>query len=337
MASSAEQLPQKQTVRTATVVRHNQETFGIEPMWWEREMPDAIRRLAPLLRKDEEEAGASEEELKEAFVPIYGEEKVASDLAEVRRLEDVFEREDSHESRVARVYARVLELVIQDMADDWFAGASASRASKFDDLKRKTDLFLSVPDAATGELRPLSVDVTAAMESARTKLRQLRESYAHGKFHDVEYFIPEDGTPPQGRREMPRVIVGASRFGVAQLARLYAMVRIPEARPEGMSREEAAERLRWHELGGQLYEEIIHQVEGAYETFRALLKSTPTFQETRRAAYKQRAQYLDQVRRALKNGHAQWLKGREAFVRRNEGLARELAAPPNNVLEAVLE
>jgi len=68
-----------------------------------------------------------------------------------------------------------------------------------------------------------------------------------------------------------------------------------------------------------------------------LLKSTPTFQETRRAAYKQRAQYLDQVRRALKSGHAKWAKGREEFVRRNEALARELAAPPNNVLEAILE
>lgn len=336
MERPGEQVPQKQTVRTATAVRRNPETFGIDPLWWEREMPDAIRRLAPLLRKDEEDAGAGDAELREAFAPVYGEAKVEADLAEVRRLEDVFEREDNHESRVARVYARTLELIIQDMADDWFAGAAASRASKFDDLKRKTDLFLSVPDA-DGEMRPLAVDVTGAMEAARTKVRQVRESYDHGKFHDVEYFVPEDGSPPAGRTEMPRVIVGASRFGIAQLARLYAMVRIPEARPEGMSREEAAQRLRWHELGGQLYEEIIHQVEGAYETFRALLKSTPTFQETRRAAYKQRAQYLDQVRRALKSGHAKWAKGREEFVRRNEALARELAAPPNNVLEAILE
>lgn len=298
-------------------------------------MPDAIRRLAPLLRKDEEEAGASEEEIKEAFVPIYGEEKVASDLAEVRRLEDVFERDDSHESRVARVYARVLELVIQDMADDWFAGASASRSSKFDDYKRMTDMFLTVPTDDGNS--PLALDVTAAMESARAKLRKLRESYGHGKFNDVDYFIPEDGTPPTGRTEMPRVIVGASRFGIAQLARLYAMIRIPEARPEGMSREEASERLRWHELGGQLYEEIIHQVENAYQTFRGLLKSTPTFQETRRAAYKERAAYLDRVRQSLRRGHTQWLKGREMFVRKNEALARDLAAPPNNVLEAVLE
>jgi hypothetical protein len=317
-------------------VRSYAETFGIEPSVYEREIPEVIRGIAPALRRFEDEAG-SDEEIRELFSGVYDSKKIDSDLAEVHRLERAFDKDDSLADKRNVLYATTLELVIQDVANEWFPDCVVWRSNKFDDYKRQTDLFMDIPHTDDNPLT-LALDVTAGREAAKRKLEQSLGEYQLGRFHDIEYFASDvDDSRPRGRTNMPRCVVGAAPDAIARLARLYGQWLRHSAIGSSLTKEQAMERLRWHELGGQLYEQLLSQIKNAHDIMRKELKNVPTFQETRRDALKKRARYLEEVRRAIDERYRAWKKGREEYLQRNKDAESELEAPVNGVLEAILQ
>ncbi len=309
------------------------ETFGIEPSAYEREIPEAIRTLAPALHRFEREAG-SDEDVREGFAGVYPEKKIETDLAEVERLERVFATDDDFTAKKNRLYAKVLELIVQDLAHEWFPDCAIWPATKFDDYKRQTDLFMAIAGPEEGSWLTLALDVTSSAEAARGKLQQSLEEFDRGRFHDVEYFTSEvDPTQPRGRAFMPRMIVGSSLHTIASLARLYGTWR------RGGGRETKAgllERLRFHALGSQLYEEIIRQAEVGHSMMRRELKSTPTFQVARRETIKAQAAYLKQVGQALQERLDRLRHDADLYEQKN-GSFGERQAPVNAVFETILE
>jgi hypothetical protein len=314
--------------------RLHADTFGIERAVFERDIPKVIRDLAPALHRFEEEGG-TDAEMRESFASVYPKEKIEADIAEVHRLERVFDVENDLETKIGRLYAMVLELIVQDVANIWFPDCVIWRASTFDDYKRQTDLLMDIPDAA-GDLLTLAVDVTCSRKSAAEKTAAAQEEFRRGKFHDIEYF--ESDTDPdrqRGRRFLPRVVAGASRDSIARLAYLYGQYLRHQEIGSRYTKEQALERLQRHELGGQLYQQLLEQLESASAALRKILKQTDTFKESQREAIKERARYVKDAFTALSERYKTWQQERKSYLEGNQDAERELSSPANSVLTAI--
>lgn len=307
------------------------DTFGMEPSVYEREIPDAIRRLGDALHRFEDASG-SDDEIREQFAGVYPMSKIEGDLAEVHRLRRAYEAEDTFAERKSYIYSLVLELVVCDLANEWFPDCTIWRSYAFDDYKRQTDLFMDVPDAE-GKPLTLALDVTSGRGVASRKLDDSLEEFRSGRFHDVDYFVSDtDPDRPRGRQFMPRMIIGASSRSIVSLARLYGNW----MRAGPRSKAEAMDALRNHELGNELYTELLRQLELAHTYLRRNLKDTPTFKHTQRDVIKERSQYVGAVRRALKERFAAHKAARAEYEKKKGSPGPETETPFNEVLDAIL-
>jgi hypothetical protein len=194
-------------------------------------------------------------------------------------------------------------------------------------------------DIPNAEGNPLTValDVTSSREATKKKLGALDVTYKRGEFHNVEYFSSDvEDNRPRGRTFMPRVVVGGSRDEIARLARRYGEWLRHSAIGSTITKEQAMERLRWHVLGGQLYEELLAQVRSTHKMMRDQLKTTATFKDVKRELLKERGRYLEELRRALDERYRVWQKERTAYMKRDKEAAQEDHAP-NGVLDIILE
>ncbi|HUO75840.1 MAG TPA: hypothetical protein VMU12_02935 [Candidatus Paceibacterota bacterium] len=308
------------------------ETFGIEPHLYEREIPDAIKSLSGALHRFRE-GGGTDDEIRNEFTGTYPAQKIEADLAEVHRLQRAYEAGDTMLERKNRLYTLVLELIVCDCANEWFPDCTIWRSYSFDDYKRQTDLFMDVPDAQ-GMPHTLALDVTSSREAASRKIDESLEEFRSGRLHDVDYFASDtDPDRPRGRQFMPRMVVGAAYASIASLARLYGTW----MRAGERSKDEAMERIRNHELGGQLYTELLRQLDLAHTYMRRNLKDTPTYQVARRETLKQRAHDIDEIRRTLRERFAAWKKTAAEYEKKKESTGRGTEALPNGVLDAILD
>ncbi len=310
------------------------ETFGIEPSVYERDVPEVVRNLADALHRFEREAG-EDDDIRQEFAGVYSSAKIEADLAEVHRLKRVFDAEDDLEKKKNRLYAMVLELIVQDMAHEWFPDCVIWRASRYDDYKRQTDLFMDIPDPDGGWLT-VALDVTASREQASKKMESVLAEMDSGRFHDVDYFASDiDPGRPKGRTFMPRFVVGASKAGIASLARLYGQWRRHGPTVGSRTKEQELDRLRFHRVGQDMYEEMIRQANHGHSSMRGLLKSTPTSQETKRGALKARAAYLGKMEKELTRRSKELARAAIAYEKEHGPIPAAEVPPPNGVLDAV--
>lgn len=315
--------------------RAHAETFGIEPWVFSRDVPETIQTLAPALRQFEEERG-SDDEILEQFTSVYRPEKIKADLAEVHRREKAFEASDDRDARMNLLYATVLKLIVQDASHEWFPDCTIWRATKFDDYCRGTDLFMDIPGPG-GEPLTLAVDVTCSRARTSQKLRDTMQEFRSGRFHTVEYFVSDtDDARARGRVSMPRVVLGASYHAITRAARVYGQWRRHAAVGSEYTKAEALERLRYSDIGGQLYEQLIHQVQVAYECIKELLDSTQDKNGTRADFLRMRGQYLFSVQRSLEERYRAWEKSRNTYIEHHKDIAPELAVPSNSVLDVIM-
>ena len=314
--------------------RSQAETFGIEPSVYDRDIPEVIRSLGDALHRFEREAG-EDDDIREEFAGVYPPAKIEADLAEVHRLERAYDKEDDLETKKNRLYAMVMELIVQDMAHEWFPDCVVWRASRFDDYKRQTDLFMDIPDPEGGWLT-IALDVTVSREAAAKKMSNVLDELDRGRFHDVDYFASDiDPGRSKGRAFMPRFIVGASRGGVASLARLYGQWRRHGPNVGSRTKEQDLDKLRFHQVGDELYHELIGQADYGHGSMRELLKETPTYQETKRTALKSQASYLGKVHKELKRRLKELERQTVAYQKANGPVPANEVPPPNGVLEAI--
>lgn len=202
----------------------------------------------------------------EDFRDIVPMEEISADMAEVAQLKKIFEEKDSPEDRELHAYAQVLEMIVMEFSNAWLPGY-LSKASEYDDIKRKTDLFLEIEDDAEKVMR-LALDVTSSRTGASKKIKEVLGELKQGSFHAVKYFKSELDES-MGQQEMPRFIIGADVQEISELASLY--VRLKQA-SSGDIRASVLNEIRNHRFGEEMQDELIYQA----RRFVAELKRSPT-------------------------------------------------------------
>ena len=315
MERTPEQKPERTDLRYP-------ETFGIEPHTYEREIDPAVRELAGKLH-------AFQEETDEYQLPDDA-------LETVRRLEHAYDTDDTQHEKKAHLYAMALEFLVEEMSHAWFKDCNIWRASAYDDYKNQTDLFLDIPspDERDEGWVTVAIDVTSEYNAASKKVAEAMAEYRRGWLHSVDYFRPptDEDTREPGRTFMPRMIVGASSKEVASLARAYGRYLHAGAR----NKAQEFDRLRFHPLAGEVYEELVRQAKVAHHMMRRNLLDEPNANETRREALKEHSKYLDKVHRALKERYQRWKNMAREHEKQARGLGRMPETPLNPVLQAVL-
>lgn len=297
------------------------ETFGIEPRAYEREVDPAIRDLAGDLHEYLEESSSEYDLPPEA-------------LEAVERLERAYEADDTAQERKSHLHALALEFLMKDMSHAWFQDCHVWRASSFDDYKRQTDLFLDIPVPPPGKgWVVVALDVTSDAKAASKKVGDAMAEYRRGWFHDVDYFRPptDDDERPPGRTLMPRMVVGTSGRDVVGLAKAYGRFKHAGAR----NRAQEFDRLKFHPLAGQVFEELIRQAKVAHHMMRQNLLNEPDSNDTRREALKERSKYLDAVHRALKERYQRWKNMAREHEKQTRGFGMT-ETPLNPVLQAIV-
>ncbi|MGB3072977.1 MAG: hypothetical protein WBP40_04345 [Candidatus Moraniibacteriota bacterium] len=154
----------------------------------------------------------------DAFVPPYDARQVAEDKETVKRLESKFGSEDL----VHKKYADVLEAIIYEHIEqsDWFGPtAQTIKTSKYDDYVNGIDLVteFSNDDQSLTHLG-LGIDVTFGTTAMHKKFQRIREEISTGKLATVKYFESERSPHKGIYRDMPRVVIGAEREHITELA-----------------------------------------------------------------------------------------------------------------------
>lgn len=200
------------------------------------------------------------------FSGIYLPFEIRKDLQEIQNLRKKFEQ-SSPEQKEGEFYAAVLEMIVMEFASCWTSGY-LSKASEFDDYKRQTDLFLEI-EGEDGNVARFSIDVTSSQNHAGLKLIEAIEEIRTGTFHEVKYFQSElDDT--KGRQTMPRLIVGADKIEIVELARLF--LRHKNA-PNAEARKNNHTLIASHRFGSEIKKEIRSRIK-TYLMRLNLLKST---------------------------------------------------------------
>lgn len=315
--------------------RINAETFGIEPGVFARDIPETIRSLAPALHQFEEEGG-TDDEIRELFRGVYPAEKIESDLSEVKRIKRAIERDRTPENCRTALDALVLEFIMKELSNEWFPDCTIWKASTFDDVKRQTDLLMDVPGPEGGTYT-MAIDVTYSPEKTFEKLLMSANEFRRSQFHDLEYFWSDTDTDrPRGRVFVPRVVAGAGHDAIVRMAYLYSQWRRHTAVGSEITKQQALERLRYHELAGEVYLGFLRQLHFGYDQLRRNLKDTPTEFTSLREIIKERARYLDALHRSLEKRFKSWKLQRQKYLEKNEGLEQELKTPQNGVLDVIL-
>lgn len=152
------------------------------------------------------------------FAPPYDARQVADDKALVARLEAKFGNDEFAHKK----YADVFEAIIYEHIEqsDWFGPtAQTIKTSKFDDYVNGIDLVteFSNEDQSLTHLG-LGIDVTFGTTAMEKKFQRIREEIKTGKLATVKYFQSEHSPIKGTYRDMPRVVIGAEREHITELA-----------------------------------------------------------------------------------------------------------------------
>lgn len=232
--------------------------------------------LSPLIAdmaKEADKAVAIMAPKLEDFSDLYSKQEIAADKAYVAKMEGMFKRDDNGSKQIEtqKKYARVMEAFIQQYAGTcgWFGeGGQVSFASRYDDVKNRTDLILSLPRAEGEELLRIAVDATFSEEEALKKIREEVESLKNSEkgLTTVKYF-EDEMTGEQGARRMPRVVLGMEVEHVTELA--------------GLWKNNKVETLSAHQVQEMFLREALSQIN--YYLDELVMSEEPPFLEIKKA------------------------------------------------------
>lgn len=224
-----------------------------------RAIDDRLERrleLSPLMRMAHEKAEKTvlsndDYVIKErAFVPIYGEENVAADIAETERLSKLFARNETVQTKHSHMIAEVFEAIMLMHAElsSWLGDAHTLKTSKFDDYKNKTDLIAEWYSPEDGSrVLALAVDVTFGTSNIAKKLENIKKEIDSGTLGSLRYFKDVRGDFMGTRNNIPRTVIGISAPIVEELASMWL--------------KNENKKLAEHPVQRLLIEEIMNQLE----------------------------------------------------------------------------
>lgn len=178
----------------------------------------------------------------------FDKEMIERDEKLVQEMEQKFAQEDTEEDRETLRYATILEAIIHEQAElnEWLGEEVMTiKASRYDDIVHGIDSIAEYHREEGISYLALALDVTSG--NPREKLRKIREQEINtGKLSEIKYFRSSDETLFGSLTKIPRVIIGADRKAIVELANLWTQHK----------RKELAE----HPIQLQLLEEIACQL-----------------------------------------------------------------------------
>lgn len=206
------------------------------------------RRIIDLAYKKAQEVLASEGAINPQDFRNFDPTTIARDIEYVKKMEAKFVQEDGAEVQEAKQLGLILEALIHEQAEinDWLGEeVTTVKASRFDDIANGIDSIAEFHrDGGVSHLA-LAIDVTHGDPSK--KLTKIREQINAEKLSEIKYFASSDGNFQGSLQKVPRVIVGADRQTIIELAQLWI---------ENKKRD-----LAQHPIQLQLLDEIILQLQ----------------------------------------------------------------------------
>lgn len=154
------------------------------------------------------------------FVHPYGDVSVQNDIALVDKLSAKFETDEPHKK-----YADVFEGILYEHIEqsNWFGDtASTIKTSLYDDYVNRVDLIVEFSEASQALSHlGLAVDVTFGTVDMQEKFEKIREEILSGKLTEVKYFESERSQHKGLYQKLPRVVIGADRDRVVELASIW--------------------------------------------------------------------------------------------------------------------
>ncbi len=202
------------------------------------------------------------------FTDLYPIEEIEMDLAEVARLEHIWDQEEKDKKReyieqISSAYEAVISEQIS--SNDWFGpDCTSTPASKYDDVKNGIDVVTIFDSEKGREYLGLGVDVTFSLKESvlQDKLDSIRMRIKELNLPFVKYF--ED--PETGEHKsifIPKVVVGSRLSSAEKLVRLWA----------GESKDKN-HQLAQHPVSSKLIMESLSQLMYFYKYASSLAEST---------------------------------------------------------------
>ncbi len=153
----------------------------------------------------------------------YGRGMVSEDLKYVARMEKIFEAQQTPFEAEAKKLATIFEAIIHEQIElnNWLGDKVTTRkASRYDDIKNGVDTIAELEHDAGGTSHlALALDITYS--NPMKKLDAIRTQIDKGTLTEVKYFESSDGGVKGTLSRVPRVVIGADRPAVLELAHLW--------------------------------------------------------------------------------------------------------------------
>ncbi|MBI4121133.1 MAG: hypothetical protein HY457_02670 [Parcubacteria group bacterium] len=207
------------------------------------------------------------------FRGVFTDAAVEKDMQYLARVEAAIKEGETERSRDTFRLARILEAIIHEQTElaNWLgSGATTIKTSRLDDIANGVDEVVEFrkDEGHTAHLG-LGIDVTLGTHFLGQKFERIRKEIESGKLAQVRYFKSSDGSFVGTLPLLPRVIVGAERRHITELARLWV----------NNKNKELAE----HPFKKVLIAEIIEQLRAfrEYARFEAMRQTQPAERERR--------------------------------------------------------
>ncbi len=213
------------------------------------------------------------------FSDLY--KDVEADKQYVAEMEAKFAEDESRDSEIeamVRKTAKVLEAIIFEQIElsNWLGDTAMTiQASRYDDIKHGVDTIVEFDegDGRNASHLALAIDVTTSHELNK-KFKRIFEEIERGALTEIKYFVSESLDIRGHKSNVPRVVVGADRKTIFDLAEKWLekdnkalsehviqVILIEEIYEQLVAFKNAAERAGQHGIVS-VYEKTIGIVEG---------------------------------------------------------------------------
>ncbi len=189
------------------------------------------------------------------FEKVYGPSSWDQDMANLAISEEQFKQRGE-----ADPHGKILEYLVARWGYLWLPG-KVTQASRFDDVKRKTDLFLEV-QTAPGVWLPVAIDVTTKQSDIISKFSDATDEIRAGRLHEVRYFIPASGVEGITKNpEMPRLVLGIDRPAIDRLGKKIMDYNFAHHAKQTERAKEILTELKQDPAGLVLLDEILRELD----------------------------------------------------------------------------
>lgn len=146
---------------------------------------------------------------------------IERDLALVAKREAEFDRTDTPTEKELKKISTIFEIMLAELVElyDWLGdNVFIVNTSKYDDIVGGTDMVAEFFKDGSVNYLGLAIDVTFSKDKLETKLRKVADKINDGELVTIKYFQSGNGDLVGKLINIPRVVLGASRQVIGEIA-----------------------------------------------------------------------------------------------------------------------